>query len=158
MGKIKTSTRSCIKCGTIIRENNKSGYCRPHSHLCPAIRASRSLWAKTKQNKAVASKRSIEWAKRHKHKKNALTMARVASKNQRTPKWLTESHHEQILYFYAIARLRESIFLKRFAVDHIVPLNGKVVSGLHVPWNLQVITMSENCSKSNKLTTGGVSC
>jgi hypothetical protein len=36
-------------------------------------------------------------------------------------------------------------------VDHIIPINGETVTGLHVPENLRIIPAQENIAKSNKV-------
>jgi hypothetical protein len=67
-----------------------------------------------------------------------------------TPSWLTPNDLKamNIVYEKARAMTRESGI--RHEVDHVIPINGKTVSGLHVPWNLQVLTQSANVSKSNR--------
>jgi len=73
-----------------------------------------------------------------------------AFKLKATPKWLTEKDNEQINFIYSeAARLSICIGIKMH-VDHIVPLKGNNVCGLHVPWNLQIITARENIIKGNK--------
>ena len=74
---------------------------------------------------------------------------RQAKKSLRTPEWLSPDQLWVIAEAYELAALRTTISGSAWHVDHIVPLNGRMVSGLHVPWNLQVILGSENVRKSN---------
>ena len=82
---------------------------------------------------------------------NAKGAKRRAAKLQRTPEWLTDDHLWIIKEVYELAQLRSQVTGVDHHVDHIVPMQGKDVSGLHVPWNLQVIPWYANLSKSNKL-------
>ena len=92
------------------------------------------------------------WRKRNPDKVRALSSLRRARQRGATPKWLDQAHLSEIKNYYKIAVSREISENQKFHVDHIVPLSGKNVSGLHVPWNLRVISKSENMKKYNKLT------
>jgi hypothetical protein len=80
----------------------------------------------------------------------AKTRARQTTKIQRTPQWLTEHDYKVIESKYAIAAWLSAVVGVKYHVDHIIPLRGKNVSGLHVPDNLSVIPAKENQSKGNR--------
>lgn len=70
---------------------------------------------------------------------------------QATPKWLTKLHWEEMEAIYAEAKRITDETGVAMHVDHIVPIRGESVRGLHVPWNLQILTAQENISKSNDI-------
>lgn len=73
-----------------------------------------------------------------------------AVKVLRYPSWLTRAHKKSIEDIYEErARISEETGVLHH-VDHIVPLQGELVSGLHVPWNLQVMPADENLTKGNR--------
>ena len=110
-------------------------------------RSSTKAWAEANLEKARASSKA--WREANPEKEVARTAKRRAAKLQRTPEWLTQEHHDKILAKYAERdRLNKDTGIQHH-VDHIVPLQGENISGLHVPWNLQVITAAENQQKSN---------
>ena len=82
---------------------------------------------------------------------NSIISKRRAIKLKATPLWLTSEHFKEIENFYLQAQNLKLLTGLQYHVDHIVPLQGKNVCGLHVPWNLQVIPAKENMSKSNRL-------
>lgn len=95
--------------------------------------------------------RQQEYYEINKDKYFAKSAKRRAIKLQAKPDWLTVEELQQIAEFYKQAQILQFSTGDEYHVDHIVPLQGKTVCGLHVPWNLQVITAKENLSKSNKL-------
>jgi len=74
-----------------------------------------------------------------------------ASKLQRTPKWITKEDINKIKQIYTEAIQRTIDTGIKWHVDHIYPLQGEIVSGLHTPSNLQIVTAVENLKKGNKI-------
>lgn len=75
---------------------------------------------------------------------------RKAKLKNAMPIWLTESDLLAIKCKYQLAAMLSKNTGEEWHVDHIIPINGKIVSGLHVPNNLRVITAKENYLKQNK--------
>lgn len=84
-----------------------------------------------------------KWSKANSKKVLAKTRKYQADKLQATPSWLSKEHVEKMVTIYVNCP-------EGYEVDHIVPLRGKLVRGLHVPWNLKYLTVLENRHKSNK--------
>lgn len=91
------------------------------------------------------------WKKNNLVKIRADTKARRRKHRQATPLWLSRKHKTEIRQLYQMAITMTKTTGEQYVVDHIVPLRSETVCGLHVPWNLRVITQSENLVKSNKL-------
>lgn len=87
-------------------------------------------------------------------RERARLNAASASRRRLPPNWLDAINMALIQEFYDVAKAVTTQTGVVHHVDHIVPLNGNVVSGLHVPWNMQVISASENCAKGAKLVVG----
>ena len=90
-----------------------------------------------------------KWLTRNPHVTRARAAKREAYKRAHTPKWLSVDDKWVIAEAYLLAQLRRAATGIDWHVDHVVPLRGKMVSGLHVPWNLQVIPAQDNWHKNN---------
>jgi len=122
-----------IKSREKYKENNPDGF-----------QKSREKYNKINPNKVK------EWKLRNKGRVSAINRKRELQKKKACPIWLTEFDHDYITHIYIQSRELEKIDNVKYHVDHIIPLQGKNVSGLHVPWNLQILTADENLRKWNK--------
>lgn len=95
------------------------------------------------KNPEKARKACLNYQKKNLRYYAAYEAKRRAIKMKRCPKWLSKEQKRQMRDFYKNRPVG-------MEVDHIIPLQGENVSGLHVPWNLQYLTEFENISKHNK--------
>lgn len=91
-----------------------------------------------------AKARGAAWVAANRGRVNEKTGRRRASRVRATPKWLTKEQRLQMRIMYAAAAALGH------HVDHIVPLKGQNVCGLHVPHNLQILPPEVNLSKGHK--------
>lgn len=125
----------------IVKESKHDWYCANREQVIEAARLRPSSDKKVYQTNWKA--KNVVWVR-------ADTKARRRKHRQATPPWLTRKQKSEIRHLYQIAITMSRTTGEQYVVDHIVPLRGDSVSGLHVPWNLRVVTRTENLAKSNK--------
>jgi hypothetical protein len=134
-----TTNKSCCECANATANKTKSK--NRAKYL-----ASSALWARQNPEKTAQHQRTQNI--KRPGNRNLWTMNYRTAKADRMPNWLNsgELFEMECVYNYCSA-LRKVGF--DYHVDHAVPLRGSSVSGLHVPWNLQVLPGRENMSKGN---------
>jgi hypothetical protein len=105
-------------------------------------------WARANADKMRKHRRT--WKRTHPEAVAAYDQKRYLIEIASTPDCITRAQKLAIDDVYKAAREITRRTGVEHQVDHIVPLLGKNVCGLHVAWNLRVITGDENARKSNK--------
>ena len=136
------------------REDNKERHATKNKAYYEAnkekIKAQCKVYREANKEKRKAQTKA--WEEANRDKVNAKLAKRRASKLNRTPGWLTKEDLGKIKEFYKEAQKRKEETGEEWHVDHIIPLQGENISGLHVPDNLQVIRAKDNLSKANRYT------
>lgn len=158
--KTKGSCVECLKVEWTEGNQKRAEYFRQYNQSEAGKEAKRRYYEQNKELvaiKALARPNEDRRRYRNKHKRSnpdlyrALTRSRRKKHRKATPKWLSQEQKRAMRQLYIDAMTVTRITGTPYVVDHIIPLNGDMVSGLHVPWNLRVITREENLRKSNKL-------
>jgi hypothetical protein len=116
------------------QENRETVIATASTRPAHVLRGYRNVWKENNKTQVLADNK----VRRRKHR-------------EATPPWLTRKQKSEIRQLYQIAITMTQTTGEQYVVDHIVPLRSHEVCGLHVPWNLRVITQEENLKKSNKL-------
>ena len=154
---------ACVECLKLERQRGnetRAEYCRAYNKSEAGQKAKRDYYDRNREEviaraQARDTAKVTEYKKQHKDRNPDYYRSLVSFRRRRfrdaTPKWLSAEQKMEIRLKYRLAIELSRRTGIRHAVDHMVPLQGENVCGLHVPWNLEVITQDENLKKSNKL-------
>jgi len=138
-----------------IRENGKNYYLKVREdRLCSykenieEHRRKNRLYAKNLPA-GVSADRCAKYRKAKPQVYRAISQKRRAAKKKACPRWLTQTHLDAIIDLNKIAADLQKLDGVKRHIDHIIPFVNDKVCGLHVPWNMQVLTEHENCTKRN---------
>ena len=155
------SSRACCECTknklAAYRINNRDALLERKKEFAKNQRTERPEHVYAIAKKSVAKNRiarnqeKAAWRKKNSGRVLAWCRERQLAKKQRSPGWLTDFDRLKIECVYSIAAMLTRVNGEAWHVDHVVPLQGKTVSGLHVPNNLQLLRGSENSRKGNRL-------
>lgn len=109
------------------------------------VEAERERSRQRRRDKPEACRAAVNrWFEQNPGRRNAYAAQRRARLLDASPSWLTQEHFRAIDQIYANCPAG-------WHVDHILPLQGKTVCGLHVPWNLRPLNQPSNNAKFNHL-------
>jgi hypothetical protein len=157
--KTKGACVDCLKIEWSQALANRAAYFQEYNRSEAGQKAKKKYYARNKDAVIASAQARPDIAKnayKKKYKEHNPDLYRelVSLRRRRfrdaTPKWLTSEQRMEIRLKYRLAIELSRATGVRHAVDHEVPLQGEDVCGLHVPWNLRVITQEENLKKSNK--------
>jgi 5-methylcytosine-specific restriction endonuclease McrA len=160
---LRKTKGACVECLKIEWEKGnktRAEYFKAYNESDAGKKAKKAYYERNKEVViARANARPLEERRNHreKYKKQnpdlykAFTSVRKRRHKNATPPWVTAEQKLAIRKLYLQAMELTRVTGERYVVDHIVPLINPDVCGLHVPWNLRVITQEENLKKSNKL-------
>jgi len=158
--KTKGACVECLKVEWTKGNETRAEYFKQYNQSEAGQKAKRDYYERNREQViARAAARPAEQRRLHREKYKAqnpelykaLTSVRKRRHKNATPKWITAEQKLAMREMYLQAQKITKITGERYVVDHIIPLISPEVCGLHVPWNLRVITQDENLKKSNKL-------
>lgn len=153
--------RQCVLCRKArMKVTRKAYYARTREQSIAAVaqwrveNPEKKLVQRKKEyarNSDFAKEAARQYRKNNPDKVNAWSKNRMNAKRSSMPSWADTTKIKA--YYDVCAFFNDINGYTKYHVDHVVPLQGKIVTGLHVHNNLQIILASDNRSKGNKFTT-----